>query len=81
MSFKKHNNMKIYACFVDFKKTFDSVWPDGLFYKLLDNKIGGRFYGLIKTCMYSNTRCAVKISNRVERLSFPITDGFGKVVF
>jgi hypothetical protein len=56
------NNKKIYACFVDFKKAFDSVWHDGLFYKLLDNKIGGRFYDLIKN-MYSNTRFAVKISD------------------
>ena len=47
---KQHNNKKIYACFVDFKKALDSVWHDGLIYKLLDNKIGGRFYDLIKTC-------------------------------
>jgi hypothetical protein len=44
----QHNNGKIYACFVDFKKAFDSVWHDGLFLKLLENKIGGQFYELIK---------------------------------
>ena len=43
---KQHNNGKIYACLVDFKKAFDSVWHDGLFSKLLENKIGGRFYDL-----------------------------------
>ena len=59
---KQHNNGKIYACFVDFKKAFDSVWHDGLFSKLLENKIGGRFYDLIKN-LYSNTQCAVKVSN------------------
>ena len=26
---------KVYACFVDFRKAFDSVWHDGLLYKLL----------------------------------------------
>ena len=26
---------KVYACFVDFRKAFDSVWLDGLLYKLL----------------------------------------------
>ena len=26
---------KIYACFVDFRKAFDSVWHEGLLYKLL----------------------------------------------
>jgi hypothetical protein len=35
-------NGKIYACFVDFRKAFDSVWHDGLFLKLLKNKIGGK---------------------------------------
>jgi hypothetical protein len=34
------SNKKIYACFVDFKKAFDSVWHDGMLFKLLNNKIG-----------------------------------------
>ena len=59
---KQQNHGKIYACFVDFKKAFDSVWHDGLFLKLLENKVGGRFYDLIKD-LYTNTRCAVKISD------------------
>jgi hypothetical protein len=42
-------NGKLYTCFIDFKKAFDSVWHDGLFYKLLHYKIGGKFYDLIKT--------------------------------
>jgi exonuclease III len=28
----QNENKKIYACFVDFKKAFDSVWHQGLFY-------------------------------------------------
>ena len=66
---KQHSNEKIYACFVDFKKAFDSIWHDGLFLKLLENKIGGRFYDLIKD-LYTNTRCAVKISDHRTSL-FP----------
>lgn len=54
-------NGKIYACFVDFKKAFDSVWHEGLFLKLLENKIGGHFYDLIKN-LYSNSKCAIKQS-------------------
>ena len=41
---KQSENGKIYACFVDFKKAFDSVWHQGLYSKLLENKIGGHFY-------------------------------------
>ena len=59
----QNNNEKIYACFVDFKKAFDSVWHEGLFLKLLQNKIGGQFYDLIKN-LYSNTKCAIKLSDQ-----------------
>ena len=54
---------KLYTCFVDFKKAFDSVWHDGLFYKLLQYNIGGKFYDLIKN-LYSKTKCSIKISNQ-----------------
>ncbi len=67
---KQQNNEKIYACFVDFKKAFDSIWHDGLFLKLLENKIRRRLYDLIKD-LYTNTRCAVKVS----RLFFPYRKG------
>ena len=59
---KQSGNSKIYACFVDFKKAFDSVWHQGLYSKLLENQIGGSFYDLVKD-MYSNTKCAIKLSN------------------
>ena len=51
---------KIYACFVDFKKAFDSIWHDGLFVRMLENKINGKFYNLIK-CLYSKTTCFIKL--------------------
>ncbi len=39
---KVHNhNEKIYACFADFKKAFDSIWHVGLLYKLLQINVGG----------------------------------------
>ena len=60
-------NGKIYACFVDLRKAFDSIWHDGLFLKLLQNKIGGKFHNLIKN-LYSKSQCAVKQSQ--HRTSF-----------
>ena len=58
----KHNDKeKIYACFVDFRKAFDSVWQQGMFYQLIKNNIGGRFYDLIQD-LYSSTKCAIKLS-------------------
>ena len=54
---------KLYTCFVDFQKAFDSVWHDGLFRKLENKDINGNFLKLIKS-IYNNTKCAVKINNK-----------------
>jgi hypothetical protein len=70
-------NGKIYACFVDFRKAFDSIWHDGLFLKLLQNKIGGKFHNLIKN-LYSKSQCAVnsnsnskiQIQNFIDTVSY-----------
>ena len=53
---------KIFACFVDLKKAFDSVWHKGLFYKLLKSDVCGKIYNLIK-CMFQNSTCSVKIND------------------
>ena len=55
-----HHNEKIYACFVDFKKAFESVWHDGLLFKLLQINVGGCFFNLIKS-LYSNSTCSIRI--------------------
>ena len=55
-------NGKIYTCFVDFKKAFDSVWRQALLYKILKLGIGGNFYNIIKN-MYSHTKYSCKNSN------------------
>lgn len=52
---------RLYACFVDFRKAFDSVVHPGLKYKLLKLGIGGQFYNIIDS-MYSNTELCVKIN-------------------
>ncbi len=57
------NKGTIFACFVDFKKAFDSIWHEGLYLKLIDSGIGGKFYDLIKS-MYTASHCAVKIGNQ-----------------
>lgn len=39
---------KLFCAFVDFKQAFDTVWRNGLWYKLLDNGIGGKCYAFIR---------------------------------
>ena len=53
---------KLFACFIDFKKAFDSVWHDGLFHKLANYGIIDNTLSLIMD-IYKKTECAVKVGN------------------
>ena len=60
---------KLFACFVDFKKAFDSVWHSGLYRKLEH----GNLLCLIKD-IYKKTKCAVKSENKITQF-FNFTKG------
>ena len=64
---------KVYACFIDFRKAFDTVWHDGLFYKLQQIGIKGNFLETLRN-MYKNTKCAIKIDNKLTQF-FPCKKG------
>ena len=64
---------KLYACFVDFKKAFDSIWHRALFHKLDQVGISGIFLHLIKD-LYKKTKCAVKADNATT-IFFAYTKG------
>ena len=66
-----YHKEKVYACFVDFCKAFDSVWHEGLFYKLLKINIGGHFYNLIKS-LYCNSTCSTDKNRRKQNSIFLI---------
>ena len=53
---------KLFACFIDFKKAYDSVWHEGLFQKMKKNGIMGNFLNLVKD-IYKKTNCAVKVKD------------------
>ncbi|CDQ95104.1 unnamed protein product [Oncorhynchus mykiss] len=63
------NNTKIYACFIDFQKAFDSIWHTAalmlhtLFYKVIESGVGGKTYDIIKS-MYTSNMCSVKIGKK-----------------
>ena len=57
---------KLYTCFVDFRKAFDSVWRMGLFHKLLTSGIEPGLVKLIKD-MYDKSSQMLKLGNRVSR--------------
>lgn len=57
---------KLFCCFVDFRKAYDSVWRDGLFLKLRRLGIGGKYYSIIRN-MYTDTQSCVKLHNGLTK--------------
>ena len=53
---------KIYGCFVDFSKAFDSIPRDRMFQKLLDIGVTGKFYDIIKY-IYEGDEVCIKIDD------------------
>ena len=66
----------IFSCFLDVHKTFDTVWIDGLLYKLFTELgINGRMWLAIKD-MYTNVKARVLYSGSLSRM-FGISQGKG----
>lgn len=53
----------LYACFVDFKKAYDSVWREGLFLKMQKYNIKGNFYKVVKS-MYDQSVCCIRANGK-----------------
>lgn len=57
------NKGKIYACFVDLRKAFDSVWREALLYKLSIMGVGSKFFNIIKE-QYNITNSSLKFKDK-----------------
>ena len=64
---------KLYACFVDFKKAFDTVIHAGIKYKLLMNNISGKYYNIVKSIYHQNEVC-VRVNNNVTPIHLLVLD-------
>ena len=51
---------KIFAAFIDFSQASDNAWRAGLWYKLLQNNVDGKFFKVIKN-MYNNVKSCIKL--------------------
>ena len=58
---KKGN--KVFACFIDLRKAYDSIHHEALFYKMKKNNINGSYLDLIKD-FYAKTKCTVKVNGK-----------------
>ena len=55
-----NSGKKLYICFVDFKKAYDTIWRDGLYYKLLKMGINSKFVKLLIN-LYSGIKSCVNL--------------------
>ena len=53
------SSKKVYVCFIDFKKAFDTINREALFYKLSQYNIKGTFFDIIQN-MYKEVLFAVR---------------------
>ena len=56
------NDKKVYACFVDFQKAYDTIWRNGLFYMLMKYGFSQKILFLLKS-MYDRVVSAVKVKS------------------
>ena len=56
---------RLYACFVDYKKAFDSIARDALLFKLANLGIGGKVFRCLKS-MYENSGSKIKLINKLS---------------
>ena len=60
--YRKRKSKKLYTCFVDLKKAFDTVSRQLLLYKLTNLNITGPFFDVLNN-MYNNSTAKIKINN------------------
>ncbi len=53
----KRSRKKLYACFIDLRKAFDTVWREALFYKLSKVGISSKFIKLVQSLYVSTQSC------------------------
>jgi hypothetical protein len=55
---------KLFVCFIDIRKAFDTVIHAGIRYKLIKYGISGKLYSIIKD-MYRKSELCVRINNKI----------------
>ena len=66
-------NGRVYACFIDFRKAFDTVIHTGIKIKLLQIGVESKFYNIVKS-MYGTSTSCIRLENGVTD-SFPVHVG------
>ncbi len=73
VSYNLERGSDVYVVLLDIKKAFDSVWIDGLMYRLFEIGIDLKLWKLMED-LYSDAECCVKIGGRLLQW-FTISQG------
>ena len=77
ISYFVERGSKVFACFLDIRKAFDTVWIDGLFFKLFTELgIQGKMFSIVKA-LYSKTQCFVYFNGSTSD-KFEVLQGTGQ---
>ena len=66
-------NKELYFCFVDFRKTYDSIWREALFKKLLGYGVSTNFVSLLRN-MHEKSKLSVRLPSGITEF-FPSNVG------
>ena len=61
---------KLYCCFIDYKKAFDSVDRNKMFYKFARSGVTGKFLSVIRK-LYSDVKSCVKFKSDLPSSFLP----------
>lgn len=62
-----NNRKRFYCAFIDFKRAFDSVYRNGMWYKLIKSGVNGKLLSLIRS-MYTEVKSCVRHLNTLSDL-------------
>lgn len=65
---------KVFACFIDYEKAFDTVWQKGLIHKLSKIGVKGKFLEVVNS-MYKNINSCVQLNNNSYSDTFHCNKG------
>ena len=73
ISWNLEQKNNVFVCFLDARKAFDSVWVNGMIYKLFHLNFDPKFCRIIKD-MYDGFKCCVRVCQELT-VYFPVTVG------
>ena len=62
----KLKKKKLFCCFVDYTKAFDSIWREALWHKLINNGIQGKILNVIKSLCAQVKSCVFLNGSKSE---------------